>query len=398
MSGIVLSNSEIIFFLSPLTKSLVLTVSNQKIIIAGGGLAGLLCSIHLTRAGVPCRVIERHSYPFHRVCGEYISNEVIPYLKSLGVYPADLKPSSISKLQLTSVNGKSASLPLDLGGFGISRYQFDHYLFQKAKDLGVEFRLDTEVEKILFLNNQFNVHTSAETFESGLVIGSFGKRSKLDVQLNRSFIQKRSPYVGVKYHIKLKDFPNDLIALHNFKDGYCGISRVEDDLVNLCYLTHRNNIKANGNIPATEEAVLFQNPFLKKIFKDATFLFDKPETINEISFETKVPVDSHILMAGDAAGMITPLCGNGMALAIHSAKILSEHIIHYTKNKNYTRAQLEADYTSVWTQLFARRLWAGRHIQRLFGNVWTSDLAVNLARYTPPVASFLMKKTHGKPF
>jgi len=103
-------------------------------------------------------------------------------------------------------------------------------------------------------------------------------------------------------------------------------------------------------------------------------------------------------MAGDAAGMITPLCGNGMAMAIHSAKILSEHLLHYHKNENYSRSQLESDYTKAWTKQFAGRLRAGRIIQRLFGDTWTSDLAVNMARYTQPVANFLMSKTHGMPF
>ncbi|HRI79681.1 MAG TPA: FAD-dependent monooxygenase, partial [Cyclobacteriaceae bacterium] len=255
-------------------------MSAKKIYIIGGGLAGLITSIHLTREGVPCTVIEKRSFPFHRVCGEYISNEVIPYLKLLDAFPEALHPARISRLHLTSVNGRIAELPLDLGGFGISRYQLDYFLFQKAKQQGVEFLQETEIEKVSFLNDQFILETRSTTMTGDVVIGAFGKRSRLDVQMRRSFTQKRSPYVGVKYHIRLKDFDHDLIELHNFKDGYCGISRVEEDLINLCYLTHRNNTKAFGNLRTMEEAVLFQNPFLKKIFNNADFVFDKPETIN----------------------------------------------------------------------------------------------------------------------
>ncbi len=373
-------------------------MSEKKIIILGGGLAGLIASIHLTHSGLPCTLIEKRAYPFHRVCGEYISNEVVPYLKSLGAFPEELHPALIRQFQLTSVNGKSASLSLDLGGFGISRYQFDLFLFQKARQLGVEFFLDTEVGKVSFEDDRFNIQTNHELHSASVVIGSFGKRSRLDVQLKRSFIQKRSPYVGVKYHLRLPDFPKDLIGLHNFQNGYCGISRVEDDRVNLCYLTHRENVKTYGNIRCMEEAVLFKNPFLKRIFEDAEFLFDKPETINEISFETKAPVEQHVLMAGDAAGMITPLCGNGMAMAIHSAKILSEHVLRFYQDPHYSRTELERDYSKAWTKLFATRLWTGRQIQRLFGDVWTSNLAVNLAQHAKPIARYLMKKTHGEPF
>ncbi len=373
-------------------------MAEKKICVVGGGLAGLVASIHLQRAGIHCHVIEKRTYPFHRVCGEYISNEVLPYLKSLGIDLAELRPSRISQFQLTSVNGNTATLPLDLGGFGVSRYQLDYFLFQKATCLGVEFSLNTECEKITFHDDNFTVQTNKGERSVDLVIGSFGKRSKLDVHLNRSFIQKRSPYLGVKYHIRLNNYPANQIALHNFQNGYCGISCVEDEIVNLCYLTHRKNVKTHGNIRAMEEAVLFQNPYLREIFGTAKFLFDKPETINEISFETKSPVVQHILMAGDAAGMITPLCGNGMAMAIHSAKILSEHILQYCRVGGSSRNQLEKDYSNSWGKLFAKRLWTGRQIQRLFGDVWTSNLAVNLALHAPRIANSLIKRTHGEPF
>jgi len=39
------------------------------------------------------------------------------------------------------------------------------------------------------------------------------------------------------------------------------------------------------------------------------------------------------LMIGDTAGLIHPLCGNGMAMAIHSAKIASELIGDFYANR-----------------------------------------------------------------
>lgn len=374
-----------------------MTVGGKRTAIVGGGLAGLVAAIHLTRSGVPCTIFEKRNYPFHRVCGEYISNEVLPYLSSLDINPVSLGPSRIGRFQLTSVNGKSALLPLDLGGFGISRYSLDHFLYEKARSMGVVFHLHSDVEDVTFQEETFIIRAAGKTHTADIVAGCFGKRSRLDVQLNRSFIQKRSPYAGVKYHIRLKTFPDDLIALHNFKDGYCGISRVENSTLNLCYLTHRNNLKIHGTIPAMEKAVLYRNPFLKEIFEQAEFLFDKPEVINEISFETKSPVERHILMTGDAAGMVAPLCGNGMALAIHSSKILAEHVLRFCGGHT-SREQLESGYADSWNRLFAGRLKAGRQIQRLFGDEWTSNLAVGLARYAKPIAGYLMSKTHGQPF
>ncbi len=367
------------------------------VIIVGGGLAGLLSAIKLSRTGISVCLIEKKSYPFQRVCGEYISNEVVPYLKSIDAFPEALAPATINRFQLSAISGKSSFLPLDLGGFGVSRYAFDYFLYEKALHNGATFILNTEVIDVVFKEDVFEVFFASERLKARVVIGSFGKRSKLDVSLKRSFINKRSPFVGVKYHVR-SEFPNDLVALHNFEGGYCGISNVEDNKTNLCYLVHRDILKKHGNIETLEKNILFQNPHLKEIFSNSEFLFEKPETINEISFKTKEPVLNHILMAGDAAGMITPLCGNGMAIAIHGSKIASELVEKYISNNNYTRAQLEADYAKQWKQTFANRLWFGRQVQQLFGSKVASNLAINLLLYSRPLAKQIVKGTHGKVF
>lgn len=361
-------------------------------------MAGLITSIRLARRNIPTTLIEKRSYPFHRVCGEYISNETESFLRQEGLYPDFYQPPQITQFQLSSVTGKSILLPLDLGGFGISRYTYDHFLFEKAKQAGVEFVLNTEVDSVNLSNDLFLIKTPKQELSCTVVVGAFGKRSKLDAILQRSFFKKRSPYVGVKYHIQTQH-PSNLIALHNFDGGYCGISNVEEGKTNVCYLTHRDQVKKFGSLREMEELVLFKNPYLKTIFKNSEFLFDKPETINEISFETKEPVWNHMLMAGDASGMITPLCGNGMAMAIHAGKILSELIHTNFQRQVFDRRMLENQYTTAWRNTFARRLWIGRQIQhKLFGSKFTSNLAVNLALYARPVAQAIIKNSHGESF
>ncbi len=373
-------------------------MADKHVVIVGGGLAGLIASLHLVREGIHCTVIEKSSYPFHRVCGEYVSREVLAYLSRLGAYPEALHPAQINRFQLTSTRGDSTNLPLDLGGFGISRFAFDHFLYQQALSRGVTFQLNCEVNAIRYEQDRFVVETNFSEVSADVVIAAHGKRSRLDKELKRSFIARHSPYVGVKSHIRLPGFPRDLIALHNFDNGYCGVSAVEGDTINLCYLTHRDNVRTYGNLPEMEAAILHRNPFLKEIFTQAEFLFQKPETVNEISFETKGPLEAHILMCGDAAGMITPLCGNGMAMAIHSAKLAAEHVSRFCKDPTYTRDRLEHDYQASWKRAFAFRLWAGRNIQRLFGSDSASRTAVLLGSHLKPIARALIRLTHGKPF
>lgn len=369
----------------------------KKIVIIGGGISGLLTAIQLIKADIPSLVIEKKSYPFHRVCGEYVSNETVPFLKSLDLFPEIFNPPQIQRFQLSAINGRSKILPLDLGGFGISRYSFDYFLYEKAKASGVDFLLSEEVETISRIDQKFFLRTNARNLEADIVVGAFGKRSRLDIHLAREFVKKRSPYVGIKYHIET-DHPHDLIALHNFSGGYCGISNVENNKTNLCYLTHRENVRRFKNIREMEEAVLFKNPLLRNIFENAHFLFEKPETINEISFDSKHPVEHHVLMTGDAAGMITPLCGNGMAMAIHASKLLAEILTDHVRQKCTSLEPLEQKYTEAWNKFFKRRLWFGRQVQRLFGNQTASNLAVGLAMNIPPLANMIIKNTHGKPF
>jgi flavin-dependent dehydrogenase len=369
----------------------------NDITVIGGGLSGLVSAYLLRKEGLSVQLIEKKSYPFHRVCGEYVSNEVIPFLENNGLFPEICQPVNITEFQFTSIKGQSIEFPLDLGGFGISRYAFDDFLYKKCLEVGVEFKLGKSVDSIRFDGDSFEIQLQDGTVsESNIVIGAFGKRSTLDRKLNRAFMHHPSPYIGVKYHIKI-DHPKNLIALHNFNGGYCGISNVEDGTTNLCYLGKRSFLRKYGTIPKMEEAVLFENPHLRDIFDRAEFILNKPLVINEISFETKQPVEEHILMAGDAAGMITPLCGNGMAIAIRSAKVLSDCVTRYFED-HFNRSQLENEYREIWMRNFNMRLWTGRKIQNLFGRYQISNIAVNMAKLSPGFRNTLMKKTHGLPF
>ncbi|WMN12385.1 NAD(P)/FAD-dependent oxidoreductase [Marivirga salinae] len=369
-----------------------------QVIVVGGGLAGLISSICLQKSGVNTLLIEKKSYPFHRVCGEYISNEVKPFLERMDLYPENLNPSELSRFKLSDIKGNFAEVDLPLGGFGISRYQYDNYLYQKALDAGVEVKTKTEVSDIAFHENEFTVSLKrGEKLTSEFVINAYGKRSKLDKAFDRNFIKKKSPFLGVKYHAKV-DFPKDVIGLYNFNGGYCGVSHVEEDKINICYLSRRENLKGFGGIAEMEEAILYQNPILKDIFGNAEMLFDKPEVINEISFDRKASVENHMLMAGDTAGLITPLCGNGMAMAIHSGYIASTSIIKFYEGKLKNRQEVETEYKNIWEKNFSKRLWVGRKTQNLFGNQMRAGLSVGFVKNFPSLAKKLIQQTHGEVF
>ena len=363
--------------------------------IIGGGLAGLTAAIHLLQQGISVVLFEKNSFPKHKVCGEFISNEIWEYLQSLHLDISSLQPTKINKTTLSTQNGKTISSKLPLGGFGISRYTLDHYLYQKVIALG-GVSIQKMVTDVTFSNDFFFITTEDNEFYTcKIALGAFGKRSNLDIQLERGFIQKKSPWLAVKAHYEL-DFPNDLVALHNFKGGYCGVSKVEKNVANVCYLVQYKSFKKYKNIETFQAEVLSKNPNLNVLFQNGRLLFEKPLTISQISFENKPKIENHMLMIGDSAGLIHPLCGNGMAMAIHSAKIASELSIELIQEK-INRAVFEKQYALIWKKTFQKRLQFGKIVSKVLLNSYLSNVVMQIVLIFPFILPLLIKRTHGKP-
>src|SRR6188768_4306397 len=355
----------------------------------------------MAKAGHRVILFEKEQYPFHRVCGEYISLESWDFLQSLGLDLRSLNVSHIKRLCVSAKNGNLFEQKLPLGGFGISRYKLDHFLAQIAKQSGVVLFEHTRVNEIDFSDDEFNIQTTKGNFKSKVAVGCFGKRSNLDVKWKRPFVlakkNKLNNYIGVKYHIRY-NFPNDLIAIHNFKKGYCGISKIEIEQYCFCYLTVADNLQNSDNdIKKMEQTILSENPHLKKIFDECEMLWKEPVVISQISFDKKNLIEDHVLMIGDAAGMITPLCGNGMSMALHASKIAAEQVSKFLEG-TISRESMEHGYLVKWEKLFASRLKTGRILQRLFNSEWLTSLMIRLGKSFPGLITALVKKTHGDPF
>lgn len=364
-----------------------------KVLIIGGGLAGLTSAIHLIKEGFAVTLIEKNTYPKHKVCGEYISNEVLSYLETLEIYPFHHQAKKINKFHFSSLSGTPLEITLPLGGFGISRFALDALMADTAIGLGVHIVQDT-VKDVQFNHNQFQVITLNHLeFTADYVLGAFGKRSGLDITLSRKFIQKKSAWLGVKAHYKAV-FPDDLVALHNFNGGYCGLSKVETGHVNACYLADYASFKKYKNIEDYQQKVLYKNKALKHFFENAEMTFEAPVTISQISFDKKQPVVNHIFMVGDSAGLIHPLCGNGMAMAIHSAKIISSLLVQQ-KSNTYSRSQLEQYYTKAWNDAFQKRLQMGRWIQNALQHKRLTRMGVSIIGTSPYLLKTIIKSTHG---
>jgi flavin-dependent dehydrogenase len=369
--------------------------------IIGGGLAGLSFAILCAEENFKVVLFEKEEYPFHKVCGEYISLESRQFLKRLGVDFDALHLPIIKTLHLSDIKGNIFSFNLPLGGFGVSRYFLDNALFEIAKAKGVTIYTDSKVNNVVFNKTAFGISAGDIHVNSKVAAGAYGKRSNLDIKWKRSFTQQKpnslNNFIGIKYHVKY-DHNRSVISLHNFYNGYCGLSKIEDDRSCLCYLTTAENLRQSGNsIDEMQKRLLFENPHLKEIFTTAEFLYPDPLAISQISFEKKSLVEDHVLMLGDAAGMISPLCGNGMSMAMHSAKLAFNCLNDFIAGK-VSRDEMEKRYEAEWKNRFSTRLWIGRTVQRFFGGDASTSYFLKTMNKMPVLANWLIRSTHGTPF
>ena len=376
-------------------------IDQYQISIIGGGLAGLTLSIQMADAGYSCILFEKNKYPFHKVCGEYISMESWNFLQRLGLNLDEMNLPKIKKLNVSSPSGRLFEHNLDLGGFGISRFLLDSKLAEIAINKGVKLIDGCKVNGVKFKDDTFLIASEKGNYSTTICVGAWGKQSNLDNKLARWFTthlsKNQKNYVGIKYHINI-NFPDDVIELHNFKNGYCGISKIENNNYCFCYLTDSENLKNNnGDIKKMEELVLMKNPFLKKYFTEANFLFEKPLAISQIKIGYKKAVEKNVLMLGDAAGNIAPLSGNGMSMALRSSFYMNQLLIDYF-NKKITRPALENKYEKIWKSEFQKRVDFSAYLQYLLKNEFMTNIAITVLKVIPFLRRIIVRSTHGDPF
>ena len=311
--------------------------------IIGAGIAGSCLAISLAKAGFKVLIAEQHEYPKHKVCGEFVSSESYDFLCSLGLRLDEWDLPRINQLELTSELGCTVKTPMDMGGFGISRYKLDYELSLLFAEYQIDFLPNTKVVDA----KKHLIQTTDFSYPCDLVIAAHGKyKAKFK---NHPTSADKTNYIAVKYHIKSEQ-PANQIALHSFKGGYCGISKVETNRYCLCYLIDSKYLKHYSNsISDMENAHLFKNSKIKEIYEQSEFLWDKPLVISNVQFGLKQLYDEQFIYLGDAASSISPLSGNGMSIAAASAQLLSSLIINKEND-------LHKVYAQLWRKQFNSRV------------------------------------------
>ena len=372
------------------------------IAIIGGGPAGSTAALKLAGFGFEVCLIEKKEFPRETVCGEFLSWEVIEEIKSLNLYDEFLRhnPNQIKNFKFYRYNSE-ISAGLDFPAYGLKRSTFDGFLLNAARKKGAVVYQPFEIEDISGENNAFKLIASNKSREnieilSKHIIAAYGKQNFLDKKLNRKFAFTSSGISGIKFHIernKLKNFNVEEIRIYSAPGIYCGLNAVNDDLITLCFLTKNKD----ENIPARDKIIklVSQNENFKNLFDDnlEEYLSSIPiYGTGNIYFGRRSLVENGIIMIGDSAGVIAPLAGDGIGMAIQSAGLAAE-ILNKIMIGSYSSKEAEAEYDNRWNRLFKLRLRTAAAIQYLILSGVLKNAGVGVVKAFPQLLPLFIKLT-----
>lgn len=367
-------------------------------IVIGGGLAGSSAALQLARREYRVLLAEKDTFPRHKLCGEFLSPETQSSFHRLGVLEAIREAGAhpIERAHLTASNGATTDHRLPGMALGLSRYRLDELLFHHACLAGAEGWTGARGKKVKgSLDDGFIVQIGDETVEARLVIGAYGRRGRLDRTLDRPFLNEQTPYVAFKAHYAGPSPPSSpgTIELHSAPGGYCGLAPVEDGRINVCWMGTTDALQEAGGSPEEMlEQTLRQNPVLDRRLQPLTRVNDHFEAVSQVPLMAKTCFAGDVCLIGDSAGMIAPLCGDGMAMALESAERavpLASDLLEGRRSPSSFRSA----YRERWTRAFGRRMQLGRWIHAAAFRPIFSRLLVSTLRLFPPLARWLIRST-----
>jgi flavin-dependent dehydrogenase len=354
----------------------------SKIAIVGAGPAGASLAIRLAKNGFEVALVEREKFPRQKLCGEFISPECLAHFKSLGVLEQMIAVGGdwISETIFYSPDGKCVSVPsawfnADLqGALSISRAEMDLCLVEKARNAGVEVLEETaaiglvfEGDKVCGVKARTKIGVGKEIFADltidatgrANVLAGLAKKSK--VPSPKSKVEKlrnpqsaiRNRLVGFKTHLENVNLEKGRCEIYSFRDGYGGLSFVEKNLANHCFLIKAKTVKEfSGDADKILENVIFQNSRARETMKNAKPVYDwLAVSVDGFGAKNLNPA-VNLFSVGDASAFIDPFTGSGILMALESAEILADVI--YENSFEYEK--IAQYYESSHRKKFQKRL------------------------------------------
>lgn len=350
----------------------------------GGGPAGASLAAHLAQAGRDVVVIEREAGPAHKVCGEFVSVEAAGYLSRLGIDLAGLGAVPIRTVRLwKGAWGAQARLPFP--AWSLSRKVLDEAILERAEGFGAKVRRGARASGVEKSPNGWRIHSVGDLDEAADLFLAVGKH---DLKGWRRPPGRQSDLVGFKLHWRLTPaaaaMGEGASELFLFPGGYAGLEPVEGGAANLCVLVRKSALKAaGGGWDGVLEHMRRTNPSLDARLSGAGPLWPRPLAIAALPYGHLHPGGGPWRL-GDQAAVIPSFAGDGLAIALHSARRAAEAYLTGEGAEAFHR-RLAADLRGQ----MERAVWLSRAMVR----PWSQTALAAAAQAWPDVLSLTARGT-----
>jgi flavin-dependent dehydrogenase len=348
----------------------------EETLIIGGGPAGASLAVRLARAGRPVLLIEREAGPHDKVCGEFLSFEAAGYLAELGLDARALGAVPITAVDL--LYGKlTAQSDLPFQALSLSRRIMDEALLARAAEVGARLIRGRRVTRLQRVAGAWRAQLNdGQVVEAADVFLATGKH---DLRGWTRPAGRQADLIGFKQHWTLSPEQagqiRGRVELHLFPGGYAGLEPVEGDHANLCLVVRKRALDAAGRgWPSLLERLATTCPSLGERLNGARPSTDKPAAVAAIPYGYVRARGDGLWRLGDQAAVIPSLAGEGMSIAMHSARLAADVLLAGGTSRTYQRALARDVERQV-----GRATWISRALVR----DWAQALTIQIVRAYP---------------
>ncbi len=301
----------------------------DDVAIAGAGPAGALAAIILARAGMRVRMFDRARFPRHKLCGDTLNPGALAVLQQhLDVTSLIAASDPIDGMLLTGPGGVSvrAHYGRGLAGRAITREALDQLLLSRAIDAGASIEENELVKEAVAVNGRvagvrLGKGTAVVTHPARIVIAADGRRSTLAVGRGLSRQPHRPRRWAVGSYFTDVDGLTTLGEMHVRRGHYIGVARVPGGLTNACLVVPHTKGESPLAAPgAMLHRYLHDDPELSWRFARARAVAP-PVVLGPMAVDARAAGEPGLLLAGDAAGFIDPMTGDGLHFALAGAEL-----------------------------------------------------------------------------